>query len=385
MRSMMALTLAVGSACAATEGNLPAPTSPGELTGRRIVSVEVIGNERVSDADITRGLVNRSPQTRWLALSKTFYQYDPVALDDDVERVEAYYARRGFFEAEVVDVRAQRADDGVRIQFFVREGPASSVTSVDLSGLPPALEPDPELQAIVTPLRGAGPFVHADYLDAKRRLRQRLRALGHAFAEVQGTVAVDRDAARVRISFAVDPGPRVRFGDVTVQGLDRIPKDAVRARLAWEPGEIVSPQAIDKTKGRLYQLGYFRSVEIELENETRPPVADVMIRVAEGSRKELRLGGGVAYDDAAYEVRARVGYNVRSFLRPLITLRLDARPAYRVVRGEVGRRGIAGEARVALDWSDAIAPRVRFTPELRYQDTIVEAYTLRGGIGHLGA
>jgi len=87
---------------------------------------------------------------------------------------------------------------------------------------------------------------------------------------VEGAVVIDRDDRTADVNLQVDPGPVVRFGELTVTGAKRIPRSSIRARVAWDPGERFDPELMKLTQGRLYQLGFFASVNVEIDHAGRP-------------------------------------------------------------------------------------------------------------------
>ncbi len=340
----------------------------GEKTIRR---VDIAGNRAFGDGAITGKLATRPPHG---FLTRTHETFDPIALALDRERIVAFYRERGFFAARVVDVDVKPAGEGaVDVRFVVEEGRPTQVAAVRVDGLPRV----DGTGKLLGPLREGERLYHPDYLAAKERIKTELIKQGYAHAEVEGTVEVNRDARRAVIRLRVDPGPLVRFGKVHVEGLERMPESAVQARVDWHEGDRFDPVEVEKTQGRLYQLGAFSVVRIDYEKEGRPAVSDVTIHVAEGARHEVRLGFGFALERVRSLVRGRAGYTVRGWFHPLITLRLDARPGWTVTtQGE--EQGFVGEASAVLEKEDFLWPRLRETNTLAYDYEPYDGYTYRG-------
>jgi translocation and assembly module TamA len=233
-------------------------------------------------------------------------------------------------------------------------------------------------------------YDHQAYLDTKRRLAGWLGRRGYAWADVSGTVDVNRDTREANIALEARSGPLVHFGETAVTGHLRVPESAVRNRVAWEPGELYDQQKLEATRGQLYRLGFFRSVRVELVppggevpagGEVR---ADLRIDVAPVQRNEVRLGAGFALDNAHYEARLRAGYTRHHFLDPLARLRIDVKPAYSIVRSDEGNRGFGGEGVIALSRDDLFVPLLLGEARLRYQQRELESYSSRGPTVRLG-
>src|SRR6187549_1194825 len=85
-----------------------------------VKSVKVQGNEAFKDKSIVSRLATRPPQG---LLIKTATSFDPIALELDRKRVEAFYHERGYFDAQVTDVKVHRGkDNGVSVEIAVVEG-----------------------------------------------------------------------------------------------------------------------------------------------------------------------------------------------------------------------------------------------------------------------
>lgn len=375
--------MAAGSLLAVAAAACGSSAKSAQVEGPEIANVGIVGNHAVGDKTLIRGLATHDPRG---LIRKRYARYDPAQVDDDKKRIEGYYKRRGFFSARVTDVDVDRRGERVTVSFRVEEGRPSRITGVELQGLPPRLTNDPKIEELEGRFERGSIYRQSTYENAKVELRRILASRGYAWAAVKGVVEVDRDRAEASIQFDATPGPRVRYGETQVIGLEDIPKSAVTNRLTWNAGEVYDPTDFDRTRNLLYELGFFRGVRISLQringgaDEVRAPVT---IELSEVDNRELRLGAGFALDNAVYEVRGRAGYTMRHFLDPLATLRIDLKPAYTVVRGDTSSRGFAGEGSVTLDRYDLILPRVKGQARLSVTQIELETYTSRGPDGRI--
>jgi translocation and assembly module TamA len=370
MRGLVA-TITFLCACTQTVGGTGV-----EEPERTVRDVTVEGNDEISDKTIVGGLANKKPTG---ILLRSRFVYDPLALQLDIERIERYYRTRGYFSADVTGTRVVPVGaDKVDIFFALVEGEPTRVTNVTVSGVPDPVA-WPEVAGAIAPLDQEGRIYDQDeYLLAKKRLQKLLFERGYAHVQVQGRSLIDRDTHTARVSFDVDAGPLVRFGEIRVEGNERVPDSAVLNRVAWERGEVFDPEMLELTKGRLYKLGNFSSVRMDFERTGRPAETDIIVRVNEGFRNQVQLGGGVAADEENWQIRARASFTRYAFLRPLTTLRADARPAYLFQRGAASNTGIGGEARLALEHNDFLAPRLQLNHWVDYDQTELESYATRG-------
>jgi translocation and assembly module TamA len=382
MRALWALALAAGGCTTVYQGGATADAPT-------INEVAISGNREVGDDDIINGLSNRPPERENLFL-KVYRQLDRLALEQDISRIEAYYRQRGFYSAKVIGTDIQPAGDNeVRVTFRVDEGYPVRVSGISIMGLGGGLQRSVALGRETSKFKRGSVFRHDLYAEFKTWISTWLAHRGFPHGLVAGEVKVDRDAHTADIVLKVDRGPFARFGKTEVKGLNRLPEGVVRKRLDWEEGDSLRPENLQRTQSRLYQLGLFSAVRMEIERENRPRDTDVTITLTEARRHELRLGGGVAvsggFDPQALriEARQRTSYLMRGVISPIATLRLEARPGWEW-RQKEGTNSPVGEATATLERPDVIFPRTVGTIEVGYQQTQLQAYILRGPLVRLG-
>ena len=381
---LSALAVLGAGACTKTiQGGAP-PNAP------TIKDVSFAGNKGVDDEDIEGGLMTRGPTG---LIRRTYRKLDPLALEQDISRIESYYQRRGYFSAEVLGTRvnppvASRPTE-VKVEFRVKEGQPTRVADLAIAGLPQDLQDAEALGEQERPLKIGSVFRHDHYEQLKTWLGAWLANRGYPHAIVTGQVAVDRDARTAAVQIEVDVGPRAVFGKTEIKGLRNVPESAIENRLAFEPGDRFDPGRLELTQGRLYQLNLFSAVRVDYEREGRPQETGITLSVAEAKRHEWRLGGGVALEGGfdpsqiRLEVRGRSDYLMRNFLHPLMTLRLDFRPAWQFLLAE-NRNGPAGEATATVERYDLFAPLLTGRVVVGYDADEYEAYTQRGPLAKLG-
>ena len=103
-------------------------------------------------------------------------------------------------------------------------------------------------------------------LDAEAALLAAARAQGHALAELgQRQAVVDHDADAMDLTLALQPGPLVRFGEIRDRrAWTSVEEDAVRRRLPWQPGEVITTDALADGRSALFDSGLFSSVVVDL-------------------------------------------------------------------------------------------------------------------------
>ncbi len=356
---------------------MPLDHAEAEASGRWVRDLEFSGNHHLGDAAIRAGLALQ--QESFLGHHRS--RFDPYVLDRDRARIVAHYQRQGYYSARVTDVRLRLVGgDEVDVQFEIEEGAPSRIAALVTRGVPPALA-GPSERALAA-LRRGRIFRYARYETAKQKLVQALRQRGYAHARVDGAARVDRERATVDLQFDVTAGPRVRLGRPRIVGARRVPRSAITARIAWHPGDVYDPEALEETRSRLYELGLFSTVRVSLPRTSRAEVEQVEIAITEAPRHEVRLGVGAQVDQLYWRLHGRAGYLIHGFLDPLTTLTLEARPGYAILRGAGSQSGLATDASASLRRDDLVWPLLRGDATVSYALQQLEAYSTQGpGVG----
>lgn len=311
---------------------------------------------------------------------------DPYQLQLDTQRIRAAYLRLGFFQVEVT-TRVDRKGDASTVVFVVKEGPRAT-TKVEIVGLPPGVSAA-EARRLIE-LRDGGPFDYELYDDAKQPLLELVESEGYAHAQLDAGVFADRarGVATVRYTFA--PGPRCRFGEVSIAGIDGELEAAIRRRLAFREGDTYSPRKLAATQSALYELARFSTVRVEPVRAVGDDgeaiaavVIPVRVSVALGNRREVKLGGGLGYDPINFEARVRAGGNYIPLDYPLWNLFADARIAGTLdhsLGNFLPKLRVHGTAQRV----DLLRPRVVGEIGGGFDYVNVEAYTSTGPLARLG-
>jgi translocation and assembly module TamA len=359
--------------------------------GRQWVDqLEIVGTQQLSKSKVLEGLATRpTPWWWWVPLIGERRWYSPAALDTDLQRIERYYASKGFFSAKVLDERVRPKRDGraVDVQLEVEEGKPTTITSIEIEGIDalPAAEQRHVVRDL--PLKLDQRFDHEAYSSGKGLLCGRLRDRGYAYAQCQGEVRVDREAHRATVQYRIEPGPKVKMGPVQFEGAEPIPVDKLRSAVSWDEGETYRVSEITRTRARLFRHRVFSQVKISLPKEPTA-VAPIKVELSPTKLRELRLGGGFGVDPTWQEVHLFGRWTWRNFLGGLRELEARLRPRYAVlptVWADEQRRGFAGEAEIQLTQPDMLGSGITAFGTFGYDLGLDQAYRYHGPRLQFGA
>lgn len=124
------------------------------------------------------------------------------------------------------------------------------------------------------------------------------RATGHAKAAVAKEYLVaDHDKATLSADVALDPGPRLRFGNLSFQGHSRMRLDRLRAIAGFPSGKVFSPKELDRVTKRLRRTGVFKSVSLAEADTIRDlDLLDVSASLSENKLRRLAFSAEISTD-----------------------------------------------------------------------------------------
>ena len=163
-------------------------------------------------------------------------------------------------------------------------------------------------------------FRQDDWTDAKQALLASLLAEDHPTARLVDSLAdIDGERQRANLSTEYDAGPRYRFGELRISGLQRYPATLVeRYNRALQPGDPYRQSRLYELQSTLQATPYFASVQAALDLEAGDADGDgtitapVVLRVRERQPHRLGFGAGISSNTGA---RVEANYHTPDLFR----------------------------------------------------------------------
>ena len=233
---------------------------------------------------------------------------DPVEL---IASARADYARyvgvlyaRGFYGGvvsikvdgrEAADISPINPPDRVsRIVAEVRTGPAYKFERADIGPL--AFETAlPEGFAVGETARSN--LIQQSVSTAVRAWRDD----GHAKAALAGqNVVADHRARTLSADVDLEPGPKLRFGELKVESTSTVSDRRIRQIAGLPTGEVFSPEELNRAGRRLRDTGTFSSAAmIEAETPNPDGTLDITAQIVDQKRRRFGFGAEYATDEGA--------------------------------------------------------------------------------------
>ncbi len=255
----------------------------------RISRVLVEGNQAFPDNRLRK--VMKTKRRGWWGTGV----YSEQVLDEDVERLRAFYQQHGYQDVTVSHaVYRDPTGRGLVAHVTIDEGPQHHVGQIRLTGV--VLFPEQEVlqRLLLTP----GSVYNPERLrDDLRAIKQYYGDRGYIHAEVTPDPQWDKATGHVTLMYHVNEDERYYVNRVDIQGNLRTKDTVIRRELRIHPGEPFDGGNIRRSIDRLYNLGYFEEVEVETDPTDRPKREDLVVQVKEAKTGSFSFGGGFSSVD----------------------------------------------------------------------------------------
>jgi outer membrane protein assembly complex protein YaeT len=257
---------------------------------RRLVGIEILGNQYFSDSTLTARL--RVAPATFLSPGR----FNTRLVEEDVESLRELYRANGFPSAEVArellqDYRGKRGD--LFLRFSITEGPQALVGSLAIEGNA-ALADDFLLDNLTY---GPGqPYSEFNAGGDRNNILALYFDNGYPEARVEVAVAPAEQPGLVNLTYRVTEGPQVRVGRVLLDGYENTRRERIAREVQVQPEGPLRQGDVIETQRKLYELGIFNRVQVAPQNpDGSEPSKTMVVLVDEAKRYTLSYGLGLEF------------------------------------------------------------------------------------------
>ena len=220
-----------------------------------------------------------------------------------VQQIEDELNARGYFAPNIQTII--ETDDGFRPIVILDPGTRFTIgeIGIDYSGDRPGDAYSAAASASLT-LNSGEIAIPGDVISQETLIITTLRDEGFPYANiVQRQVIGDKDNATLDVTYIVDAGPRVRFGNLIYKTDDiRTRQSYLDKLVTFEAGDVYDPDILGQFSGRLDETRLFSISNAHLAeepsgySETGEEIRDVVVTLKERKRNTLEAGVSLSTD-----------------------------------------------------------------------------------------
>ena len=283
-----------------------------------IEAINFIGNQRFSDSSL-RDEISTSETGLFSFLSSSDV-YDPERLAFDRELLRRFYLNEGYADFRVVSVLAELlpSREGFIVTFTVEEGERQTFGRIGITTTLPNLDPE-SLREHLVPEEGDW-YSAGEVEETITALTDAVGNLGFAFVDVRPKIERDRENRIIHTTFEIKEGPKVYVERIDIEGNVRTQDRVIRREFRLVEGDAFNTTKQRRSRQRIQNLGFFRTVKIEAEQGSAPDRAVIKTEVEEQSTGDLTFGAGFS---TTAGVLGNIGIRERNLLGRGQDLRLS--------------------------------------------------------------
>ena len=297
-----------------------------------VKQITFLGNTHLSDAQLKAAMQTREGnELSWLTQSGT---YKEEFFQTDIYRLQALYYDHGYVTVKVGEPTVTISPDrtAIYIAIPVEEGEQYRIGSIGFSGDLDLPHPEaPERSIDAAKLRqsihfdSGETFNRTKLFEDMQLLTDLYRDLGYADANVTPNSRVNGDDRVVDLDMEVERGELIHIERIDIIGNVRTRDKVIRRELRIAEGDIFSQGAINLSRARVMQLGYFESVNITNARGGRPGTMTLSVEIKEKSTGTFQIGAGFSSYESLM-LTAQISQN--NFLGHGTTLSLNAQVSF---------------------------------------------------------
>lgn len=216
--------------------------------------------------------------------------FNSDVIERDKDSLREFYTALGFLEMVIKDVDVHIDLEGglAAITFDIDEGLKTEIALIDIAGGAPDVRE--KLLSLVR-IKTGDPYNEVDISDARYRILDYYSTLGYPQIDVDIRRTVENNKATV--IFQVVEGAKKIIGKTIVTGNMQTRYRVIRRELDVKEGEPFNFRTISHIRQRLYKLGLFTDVDVEVIHREKDQ-NDLLVRLKEAYAGSVEFGLGFA-------------------------------------------------------------------------------------------
>ncbi len=270
-----------------------------------VKKIILMGNEKIPEKELLAQMLTKPGDI--LSFLTNSGQYRQEMVERDAYMIEKYYADHGYINVNVatpiVTLSADRT--WIYVTIKITEGEQHFMGELDFGG--DRIFPKERLRKLVT-LEKGDVFNRSRFLSDMERVAAIHKNLGFAYTNVTPITKAHDDTKQIDVTMNVKIGSKVWIERIDIVGNTKTRDKVIRREMRIAEGDQYSITGINRSKRKIYQLGYFETVEITESPGSSDERIVLTVEIKEKRTGTLQLGVGFSSLDS-FVFQAQIAQN----------------------------------------------------------------------------
>ncbi len=261
--------------------------------------IQFKGNTAFTSEELQK-VMGLKKRTMWSWLTGSG-KYAEELLDADRQNLREFYRDHGYLDAHVVDTEVDFQEDSrnLFITLTIEEGDIYSINAIKVTGY--TVFSDEELQNLIK-LTTGDPF-------SPSKIRADMYAIADAYAQkgyiqpisanttdkfiIEPEVQMHAEARQADITYVIREGVPHIVNRILITGNKNTRDKVIRREMLLQEGNVFNSEALRKSRQRIFNLGLFEDLSVDVQDGSVPHSVDLALDVKERySIGSFNFGGG---------------------------------------------------------------------------------------------
>ncbi len=253
----------------------------------RLKKIKFIGNKTFSDSKLKQVINSKEYKSYKFFGGNTKYLPERLMLDKAL--ISYFYSTNGYIDVTIKSSITEFDDNlNAYLTFLIEEGTKYNVGSTEVSVDSQLQDMEQEIADIIK-TNDEGVFNIETVSSTTEKVNKYLNDKGYIFATVEPEY--NKHENIVDINYKISIGSKAYINRIDISGNNRTLDQVIRRQLNISEGDAYSISAIQKSRRKLINTGFFEMADIE-SSRIQNDLVDLNVNVKEKSTGNLQIGGG---------------------------------------------------------------------------------------------
>lgn len=255
----------------------------------KIKRIRFVGNKKFADSKL-RGKI-RTKEKGFFSFLSSSGKLEDEKLNTDLQMLRYFYLDNGYLRVKVgdPDITLTRDKQAIYISIPIYEGRQYKVNSVSIAGDILTTEDEIKQQIKQKPNEI---YKKSLEIEDMNTLEQIYGDQAYAFANIIPHIEADDHTLKADVVYFIQKGEKITIDKIIIKGNAVTRDKVIRREMRILENSYYSQTAINLSKTRLNQLGYFEEINISTPRSTADNTINVVVEVKEKNTGTFSIGAG---------------------------------------------------------------------------------------------